>query len=219
MSTKYNKTKKILIKHAIIISVTISILLGINIYISGYSDDLSGELAQKQSANDSIKSQYNNIMTKAGFSDKVVSFYNSYKLNHNAEFSINREDAKKIISELRKKHHLAESLEMTILPSTEVQGTAFKLDSGVAIKNEVTLKFGAVNDNSVYNFIEELNYTMPGIILVHSLKLKRENDLSSDYVSSSLSSHKISPLINGELSFSWIGIRPKPTDNGTGNAK
>ncbi|MEI6729684.1 MAG: hypothetical protein WCL30_00355, partial [Pseudomonadota bacterium] len=71
MSTKYKRTKKLLIKHAIIISVTISVLLGINIYLSGYCTDLKGELDQKQSANGSIKSEYNNIMTKAGFSDKV----------------------------------------------------------------------------------------------------------------------------------------------------
>jgi hypothetical protein len=90
------------------------------------------------------------------------------------------------------------------------------LRTGKMIQSEVSLTFSALTDNSVYGFIESIQRQLPGIVVVHALKITKTGELTSD-VLRTLSKHKITSLATAELSFTWLGIHPnaeaKPAEN------
>jgi len=208
MMLKQIRLKKKLIKFSIIAGVIVAILGLLAFFVSNYSDDLASEQSNKQAENDSIRAEYNTLTTQYGLTKKNKELYDNYIKSHNPSFVLDREISKTILKKLHDKYNLT-SLEIVTSKIDYLTDKAFKTNSGDMIKYEVTLTFAGLSDSSIYELIDSLKQEMPGIVLIHDLKISREGDLSQTYISNSLNSHKLIPLIKGAIGFSWIGINPQ----------
>jgi len=206
--SKELQLKKVLIKTGIIVAVVAAAVLGISLFLSGYDEQMLGEQSQKQSKNNAISSEYKEIETNLGIENEVVKYYDSYSKGYNESYVIDRDAITKILTELRKKHHLANNVEVTVSPIIESSDTNFPLKSGKLAKSNVHIVMGALTDNSVYNFIYDLQHSLPGTVVVTELKLAKKEELSRGSVQAAVNQHNIIPLVTGDLSFIWLGINP-----------
>lgn len=208
--------KKLLIKNAGIVAAVCAGFLTAAIFISNYNDTVQSEQSGKQGQNNSITAEIKDLETSLGIESQVVQYYDNYTKSHNDSFVINREIITNLLSELRKKHHLSNNIEVTVSPVSDVADNNFTLKSGKMIKSTVHITMGALTDNSVYNFIYDLQHKLPGIVLVSELKLTKKEELSRTNVLQAVNQHNIIPMVAGELTFVWVGIRPNA--EGAGNA-
>jgi hypothetical protein len=133
-------------------------------------------------------------------------FYDTYTKNHNADLQLKRDTATQWMSALHESNHLT-GLNVSILPITDISLPLAPLKSGTLVKSDIHLTCAGVTDNSIYGFLSDLERKMPGMIAIQDIKLSRTADLSRDVVMN-LGQHHIVPLVTGDISFSWLGIRP-----------
>lgn len=208
-TSKEAQLRKSLIKKSVSMAVVLIILSGIGFWLSGYNDTAQSDMALKQNQNNMISSQYREIETDLGIENEVARYYDDYVKAHNRNFVIDRDTIATMLAALRKTHHLIDT-EVTLSPITEISDNNFILKSGKAVKSTVHVTFAGITDNSVYNFIYDLKHKLPGIVLVSDLKITKNDQLSKEVLLTAMNSHTITPVIKGEMTFTWLGIAPTP---------
>lgn len=195
-----------------IISAVILVALGAGGFVlMDYDDNAESQKDNVQGNLDSMHNEFESVRNQLGSSYEVQNYYGVYVQNHNSDFSLNREMVAPLLAAMKEKYHLA-TLEDTIAPVTEVIPDTSQIKIGTLVKSEIKLTFTALTDSDVYGLIGSLQRDFPGIALMHSLSITRTGELTKN-VLVDLNQHKISPLVKGELSFVWLGIRPKMEDN------
>lgn len=224
MQSKCDILRKKLIINGIVASVIFLALLTSGIMLSNYSDDTAGEKQAKENENQTKQAEANTLKTKINKLGEFSEAYALYTQYHNKDLSLNRSTVTNILNRLREKHHLV-NLEATISPISDTKEIT-DIKSSTVLKSQVKLSFGALTDNSIYNFIEAIQSEFPGIVVIDSLRFSKKSSLSRE-VLLNLNSHKITPMVSGELSFFWVGIKSNDsakaegmrTPNGATNAK
>jgi hypothetical protein len=206
MAAKDIILRRRLIKEGIILAVLLAALSVGGYMLSDYDDDTQSEKQARESENSALRAEHSSILQELGTGFEVSAFYETYIRNHSSTLLLDRGAASQWLGVLREKNHLA-NLSVTISPITDASMESIRLKSGVLTKSDIHLTFGAISDNSIYSFIEALQRTLPGIVAIRELKFIRNADLSKSTVLE-LSQHRITPLVSGELSFVWLGIRP-----------
>lgn len=214
MADKNITLKKQLIKEAIIIGVVLVLLGGGGIMLSNYDDDSLAEKQTEENKNATMQGEQDSIQKELGISFEVSQFYSLYIKNHNENFLLNRELATQWMASLREANHLS-NLSVSISPITDVTPDFTQLKSGIMTKSEVHLTFNTISDSSIYGFMESLERTLPGIVAFKEIKFTHNMSYTGN-VAQELQQHKIPPLVNCDLTFYWLGIRP-PTDNKAGS--
>ncbi|HEU5047643.1 MAG TPA: hypothetical protein VFT64_07360 [Rickettsiales bacterium] len=204
-TSKESRLKKLLIRNAAVAAVVLMVLGTGGILLSNYSDDTLADQSTRTAQNNMISSQYREIETTLGRQSEVAGYYDTYAKNHNSNFTINRETMTGMLASLRKTHHLT-SLDVTISSIADVPQTSIALKSGHAVKSTVHIVLGALTDNAVYNFIYDLQHTLPGVVIISDLKITRTGALTRETALSAINQHTIIPLVTGDLSFTWVGI-------------
>ena len=205
MATKDIILRKRLIKEGIIFFLALAILFAAGMMLSDYDDSTLSEKNTKEGENSSLRAQHASIQQELGTDIDVSTYYNTYFAGHNRNFLLNREFAAEWMAVMREKNHLA-NLALTISPTTDMPQDFMHLKSNIVTKNDVTLTFGAVSDNSIYGFIEAMERALPGIASFKDLRFTRDRELARNVITE-LSQHHIMPLVTGEISFSWLGMR------------
>ena len=209
MASKDIQLRKRLIRTVVLVgSALVLLTIGAEV-LSGYDDDAVAEKSKKQGENDVIRSEYESVKGLLGVQYEVSSAYHVYIDNHNKELALDREAVTGLLKNLREKHHLANNIEVTFSPISDVPESTFPLKTGILVKSDVTVTFGALTDSSVYNFIEALQRELPGIVLIRDLKLKRADPsrIPQSVLLDLAQQHKIGTLVEGELAFTLLGIR------------
>ncbi len=202
--------KKVLIKNVLTIAAVLAVVLGAAMYLSDYNDTVLAEQAAKQSQNNTTNAEMREIEATLGTQNEVAKYYDEYTKSHNTSFVIDRETIAGLLTSLRKTHHFANNLEVTVSSTTEVPDSGMGMKSGKMVRSNVHIMFNALTDNSVYNFIYDLQHKLPGVVVVSDLRLTKIDELSRTIVTQAVSRHSLTPMVKGELSFMWLGIRPAP---------
>jgi hypothetical protein len=210
MAAKDTALKRQLIKEGILCVLALAVLAGGGVLLSSYDDDAQSVKQTKESQNAGMRSEYEAIQQQLGTGFEMSAFYEAYSKSRNSELQLKRDAATQLMSTLREKNHLT-NLTVTISPISDVNPDFGQIKSGTLTRSEVKLSFGAVTDNSVYGFMEALERKLPGIVVFQDIKLTRESEPSREMLVE-LSQHRLTPLIKGELTFTWIGIRPLEED-------
>ena len=201
-------------RHAVSITVLVLALLGGAYFLSDYDNTTQAEKQQQESENGVLRSEQSKIQIQLSTGFEVKTYYDTYIKNHSDNFALNRDTATQWLTVLHSQNHLA-NLGVTISPITDVAGSNF--ETGIMTKSEVNLTFNALTDSSVYGFIEALERQLPGLVIMHDLKLTHTAELSQAILID-LSQHKITPMVEGELAFTWLGLRPKPQEKSASGA-
>ncbi len=225
MKSKDAILRKRLIRDLALIIIGVVVLLAGAFWVSYYDDDVQSEKKQKEAENDKLNAERETIEGQLRTGSEVNAYYNAYIKNHSSNFTLNREVATQWFSLLHAQYHLV-SMAVTIAPIIDIPGDNFQLKTGMMSKSEINISFGALTDSSAYGFIEAVQRQLPGILLVHDLKLTRNADMSRSILMD-ITQHKITPMVTGEISFTWIGFRIKPEESapdaagakGLGNGK
>jgi len=206
MAEKQKILKRLLIRAAVMTVVVACVMLSIVFLASKYDTSIVAEKASKISKNESITSQISDITNFINMSGQGITIYRDYFSNHNKELAIKRDVFNKFVSELSKKNNLAGNVEATISSISPIKEKEFILKTGKALKSNISMSFSVASDSSVYNFIYDLQHTLPGMIILTNLKLSKTGDFSKSNVSEALTNHTILPLIKVEMSIIWVGI-------------
>jgi len=84
-------------------------------------------------------------------------------------------------------------------------------EAGLKVLNtEITLTLNALEDIDIYNFIYLLNYGLPGQVLINSLAIKKEQDITQPLLRK-LGSGNYETLVRAELQASWRTLIPDST--------
>lgn len=215
-TSKEAQLKKLLIRNGVITAVILGALCTAGMLLSNYSDDTLADQSTRTSQNNMIAAQAREIETTLGRQNEVASYYDTFTKKHNSNFTINRETMTGMLANLRKAHHLT-SLDVTISSVADIPESTVALKSGKAEKSTVHIVMGALTDNAVYNFIYDLEHTLPGIVQITELKLTRSGTLSRETAKAAISQHSIIPLVSGDLTFTWIGIQQEENASAHGN--
>ncbi len=231
---KESQLKRRLIKEAIIAVVLLVILLAGAFVISNYDDDAQSEKTSKAGENGSLQADAAALQTQFTNGSEASKWYYLYIQNHNASFKLDREAAAGWLADLQAKYHLI-NLSLTISPITDVTGESFQLKTGKLVKSDVKITFSTISDTAAYNFMESLQRTFPGIVLLYDIKIAQGGDFpktASDgtpdlnpqntirtlaqRLSTNLDQHNLSAMVDVQLSFTWLGIRSeeKPASPG-----
>lgn len=205
--SKEAQLKKLFISNMVVITLVVGVMLAGGIYLNNYNDDMLSDQSMKQNHNNMIASQYKEIEATLGIQNEVATFYDNYTKTHNTNFLIDRENMKALLISLRKANHLT-NLDVTASSVSDIPDANLALKSGKAEKSTVRIVFGALSDNSVYNFIYDLKHKLPGIVLISELKIMKVSSLSRENAMMAIKQHNIIPIVTGELSFTWVGIKP-----------
>jgi hypothetical protein len=212
--SKESLLKKALIKSVVTVAVVLTVVLGGGMYLSDYDDTVLAEQATKQSQNNTTSAEVKEIEATLGTQNEVAKYYDEYAKSHNTNFVIDRETIGGVLTSLRKIHHFANNLEVTVSSITDADN-GMGLKSGKMVRSNVRMSFSALTDNSVYNFIYDLQHKLPGVVLISDLKITKTDELSRNIVSQAVSRHTLTPMVKGELTFMWLGIRPAPENVAT----
>ena len=221
-TSKESVLKKLLIKNFVVAAGAVALVLGIALYLSDYDDTVQADLAAKQGQNNTASAEYKDIETTLGRQNEVAKYYEQYSKDHNTNFVIDRETIAGFLNSLRKTHHFADNLEVTVSSVTDIPDGGIGIKSGRLVKSTVHIVFKALTDNAVYNFIYDLQHKLPGAVVVSDLEITKTDDLSPGIVTQAVSHHTLTPMVKGQLSFLWLGVRPTqetPPANGANNAR
>jgi hypothetical protein len=202
MATKDIILKKKLIKQGIIMLIVLGVLASGGFLLSNRDDDAQAEKHSHESQSAAMQSEHDSIKDELG-----SNYYNTYAKSHNVDLIQNRQEASDLFYTLREKNHIATDLVVDISPIMNVTPEIIHLKSGVLSKSEVTLKFSAVADSSIYGYIESIQRELPGFVIIEKLTFEKAGELSNDVIKG-LSQHQVSSVIKADLTFIWLGIHP-----------
>lgn len=216
MDKKYVLVRKRLIKTAAT-SLLGLIMLGSGVFAAQiFVEEVQQEQMGKEGALGATRMQLDELTREMQSGQQQLSLHDMYIKNHGSSMTLNREQAMKWIVTQREKYHLV-NVTITIPPFNSVSKDTFPLKTGEMIRSEVKIAFGAITDNSVLQFIAAIQKEMPGAVFFKNVSITRASDLSRN-VLLELSNRRITPVVNAEIVFDWIGVREEAKDK-TANAK
>lgn len=217
MALSYKILRKRLIKEAIILGVSLVAAIVLGVILMYQNDDT---LLEKQTMDGDVgqaRNRLTELRNELNSGQEQVRLFELYTKSHNQNFSLNREEVTKWFAAQREKFHIV-NLSITIPPFSETPKDSYPLKSGPLIRTEIRLSFGALTDNSVFAFIEELQRAMPGFAIIQDVRITRTADISSG-VLLALNKHRITPIVTVEMTVAWLGIREDVKEKGKTNAK
>lgn len=213
--------KKRLIKNVGIVLGIIIVLTGGGTWLSNYADEITEAEQSQKRQNDDLHRNLNDINSKIAVEADNEKYYNAYIKAYTTDFTLDRQMITGLLADLSKKNHFSNNVDVDISPIKPVENLTLK--SGKALASTVNITFNAFTDNSVFNFIHDLQHELPGIIVVSKLTLKRTGDLSPAVLDTLKNQHAITSLVSGTLVFEWVGTSQKQenpfTSGGPANAK
>jgi hypothetical protein len=205
MASKVDILKKRLIRDGIISAVLLILLAGGGYEVSDYDDQTTADKQKADADNGRLTGENSTMQLLLNSGAEVNAFYDAYSKEHKTSLAIDRETMTKTLTELREKNHLT-NLSLTVSPiTTPSQDKTMGLKTGNLLQSEVKLSFNALTDNSVFGFIEALERQLPGIVMLHDIKITKSRDLGAD-VLRDLNIHRLDTMVTAEVAFTWIGL-------------
>lgn len=216
MDKKYVMIRKRMIRTAASSLIGVVMLGGGMFAAQMYVEEVQQDQTNKEGALNGTRAQLNELTREMQSGQQQLTLHDTYIKNHGNSMTLNREQAMKWIISQRERYHLV-NVTITIPPFNTVNKDTFPLKTGEMIRSEVKIAFGAITDNSVMQFIAALQKEMPGAVSFKNVSITRANELSRN-VLMELSNHRITPVVNAEIVFDWIGVREEAKDKAA-NAK
>lgn len=202
---KVHDLKKRLVKTSVVALVG-SILFSACVYwIQSYREGLEKEEQEINGHIAARQSEYNEVKKNFELTNKAKEFFAS----HEKDPSIRTENFKKsiattILQEMTQKYRLAE-MSFAMEPFAE-SGGDYARKTTVVISSKITLKFGAITDSLVFDFLSELPEKFPGHINILSVTMKKSGDIIPEALGE-IGKGNTPAFLSAEIVFLWNGIK------------
>lgn len=206
MSLNIQIQKKKLIKEGSIAFAVVAILGG----LAGFSNYMASRNEQQISM---LQGQFNGYMGQLSelerkyqlIKESVEEYLQIKKKIKAGYYTLDREKAKEILSDIGKKHRIDKiSTQMSPIETLTMPDATFQR-ADVQF-SDVRLSFKAMSDLHVYAFIDSLMQELPGVKKITGLSISMTDKFSNGALID-MSSGKKPEIVNAEISFLWMGIR------------
>lgn len=211
------KKDKLLIKRLTveggIAAAVMAVTAGLMIFAGGLEQSSSEVLKKQTGEVNAVRGKISNIKQQIDESGRSADTYETIReFKTTSNFTINRKNAKKYLSDLRNKYRLS-SLSMTISPEEKLDDPKLRSLDVDAKQTQIFLNFGGMSDTHLLSFIQDLRASMPGFVKIDKLELKRDKALDVT-VYRQMSRGSTPEVVSGELVFTWIGLAEEEAEAG-----
>lgn len=204
--------RKELIKYSIIMLVAVSVsgalAYGIHAWSSGLQEEAQRAKSQLASAEREVSSREmknQDARTYLELYRRITGDSEQAKIS-----DLRRERAQTWLKEAARENHIL-NLEGSFDPVVPIESEPFRKKTLQGINSLVKLKFAAMTDEQIYNFLEAITTTFPGYVKVTKFTLERTGDIT-DSVLQAAERGRFPTLVTGTMEFYWIGVREVAAD-------
>ena len=200
----YSVARTELIKVGALLGAVLLILFGINYGLSMQIASSEDELAKLNAQVLQVKSKLSEITIERKSRDEARAFYQTYSTSESAKpENFVRESAKSTIASMRKQFGL-NSIQLNNTGFKEVK-TPLSTPESVALNSYATVRFTASYDIPVYDLIATIEDSLPGVVTISSVNIKKTAEANDAAISRITSGQEVS-LVSGDISFNWFGV-------------
>lgn len=214
MNAKLEKLKKGLITSAIksggFVLVCSAVFLGsYYLYVNSQENIKILESKDRQ-----LRSEINQLRDRNERLSKTLQLYQKLVQDSSLRsLELNRKNISTLLNDLGQKY-LISNVSITIDPVSERHGGIFDSKTGTIVTSQIKLNFDATSDVYAFAFIDELLEKFSGYLNHRNFTIHRNGQITEEVLRSLLSEGK-TRFINANLSFDWLGLRPKLETEGS----
>lgn len=209
------------IREVIMCSIGLGILAVLCVGMIALADDAeesvkksSAELSALEAKRTQLETQYKKVKLALPVYEEIL------KKNQKDGFMLDREAAQQKLDKLKTQYQLMRLI-ATISPINETNNAAWRKKNITLISSDIGLKFEALLDEDIFQFMQALPLSLSGAVRIQSFRLIRGAALNDELLASVAKDGPRS-LVTGELGVSWLGMKaladPTPATAGKGDA-
>lgn len=207
---KAQTLKKELIRLAIIAAVAVSASGAVAYGIYSWS---SGLQTEAQAAKNKLSRAQGDVRGREAKNREANEYLELYrKITGDSETEkiseLNREKAENWIQQTAFQYNIMK-LEGAVDPITPIENPEFHKKTFEGITSKITLKFSAMTDEQIFQFMNALLTRFPGYIKITRVVLTRQGEIT-DATLVAAGRGQFPDLVTGEMEFHWIGVREVP---------
>ena len=208
MNDKHTRLKKSLIAHAIkgaVIIVGCAIGLGAAAYFDQNSQDNIKKLTSRERA---LKSQITQLKARQTRAGNSLELYRKLVKDSNLKsLELNRKNISELLKALSVKYKI-NNLSINVNPIQAQMKAPFIKKTGTVITTTIDLQFDSSSDAHGFAFTDEVLKSFSGYLNLKSFSAKRDKNLSENVIRELLKGGRTN-FIRSQVSFDWLGLRPK----------
>ena len=159
---------------------------------------LQGEVAGIQSE----IAQTRERIQSTGASTKIYDELKSAR--HTMALEVNRKAATETLGRLKDQFRLS-SLNLQLSPDQPLESDRLKTAGITAVKSNVDITLGAMSDQHLFSFIQELSRSFSGFVKLREITITRSKAFDIDSMRE-ISRGSKPEMVTGKLAFEWYGI-------------
>lgn len=204
---KAQALKKELIRLSVIAAVAVSVSGAIAFGIYSWSSDLQTEAQTAKGKLNRAQGDVRGREEKNREANEYLELYRKITGDSETEkiSELNREKAESWIQQTAREYNITK-LEGAVDPIAPIENPEFRKKTFEGITSKITLKFSAMTDEQIFQFIHALLTRFPGYIKITRVALTRQGEIT-DATLVAAGRGQFPELVTGEMEFHWIGVR------------
>lgn len=202
--------QKLLVKEAAIALAVIVVTVGMMEVTGGIEMDSANSLRQTTSQLNSTSSQLTTMRGQIDKSGSAEKRYVNIRLQRDQEdYAPDNELMRDRLKILKEKYRLGNDLRLALSPEAAPNIREFSpLNHNVLVREKMELSFSAMSDIHVFSFLDEFQRTMPGVVRLIGVSIKRDKDINVSILSQ-MTSGKSPSVVSAKITFLWATLTPK----------
>jgi hypothetical protein len=202
---RYEEVKKRLWTEGIVVAAVMSVLVGGSYYLTTVHENSAHQNKQLETQVNTIVATMNTLRNKFSAVQQNADLYQEIlRKSASDQLNISREFIRKKFDQFKARYYLS-SLRISMQPMQE-RAAKNKDSANVIVASEVKAVFFALTDEDVYSLLEAMQQEMSGAVKITEINLKRRNPLTDDAIASIRKTGQ-AQLVDGEILFTWLGIK------------
>lgn len=209
---KLKRLKKQLLKDGGTFAGVLAVILVIYFALSSYEASLAEDkkkLARTVNRINSEAQELTNSLTRA---KESLGLYEQLTAREQGEEPLDREEAMRLLADLKKRFKLA-SLSLVMAPPKAIPQEFLPSKTMGAEYSVVKLKFSGMTDEYLLSFVNAVSEEFKGYVRIDDLKINRDETITQTALAK-VSRGEIPALTSGELTFHWFGLSEVKAEKG-----
>jgi len=214
---KLATVRNALIKQTIIVGAVIAVVVAPVLYLDSMSTNYDAEIQKNQAQSDAISKELITLLSQSDNANGQILAYNEIKQKQDKKLlTISKTTLRDAILLARKKYKF-ENFDVDMGAIKTREGEKYKLATVFTETSDINIKLSASSDLDVFALMRSLQESFSTIRFT-KLKLTLAKDLDNTALLA-IRNTGFAPLVNGEIVFTWSGIKNVKNDEPEPSAK